>query len=70
MVNFGSFSGVSPKYPSKTIKVEKILEKGKDHLKSSQDSEKRIKKWFKPIPRVEKLDIMSYNIYSTITTQS
>ena len=57
--NFGSFSGVSPKYHSKTIKVEKILKKCMFYLKSSLDSEKRIKTWFKPIPGVEKLDIRS-----------
>ena len=36
------------------------------HLKSSLDSEKRIKKWFKPIPGVENLDTSSYYVQKAI----
>ena len=36
------------------------------HLKSSLDSEKRIKKWFKPIPGVENLDTSLYSVQKAI----
>ena len=65
-VILGSFWVISPISPSKTIKVEKILKKCMFHLKSSLDSEKRIKKWFKPIPGVENLDTSSYSVQKVI----
>ena len=64
----GSFWGFSRKIHTKTIKVEKILKKCMFHLKSSLDSEKRIKKWFKPIPGVEKLVARAYDKTSHLLT--
>jgi hypothetical protein len=62
----GSFGAISHISPSKTIKVEKISKKCMFHLKSSLDSEKHIKKWFKPIPGVEKLETSSYYVLRAI----
>ena len=45
----GSFGGFCPRDPSGTIKVQKILKKCMSDLKSSLDSEKRIKNRFKHI---------------------